>query len=199
MSPASRPGDSADARPEDVRLMELVAAGDPRARSMLAMRLCERVRRVLRGLLGDPRDADDAAQDALVEILASAHGWRGEASVERWADRIAVRTGLRLRRRERRGGIPEDVDPDELRASAAEGTVDDVLPRPLAAYLEQLPTKERQVLFLKHALGYSLPEVAEIVGAARSTTKYRLMSALARLRKVIRRDTAIGRGKGVAS
>lgn len=179
--------------------MALVAAGDERARSMLAMRLCDRFRRLLRGLLGDPRDADDAAQDALVEVLASAHGYRGEATIERWADRIAVRSGLRFRRREQRAPIADGVDPDDLRASPTEPAVGDALPRPLDTYLGQLPTKERQVLFLRHGLGYSLPEVAEIVGAGRSTTKYRLMSALARLRKVIRRDTAIGCGNGGAS
>jgi RNA polymerase sigma-70 factor (ECF subfamily) len=193
---ASRAVEIPGERPEDTRLMELVAAGDARARSMLAMRLCGRMRRVLRGLLGDPRDADDAAQDALVEILASARGYRGEASIERWADRIAVRTGLRFRRRERRAPIVDGVDPDKLRATAPEPAHGEALPRPLVAYLDQLPRKERHVLFLKHGLGYSLPEVAEIVGAARSTTKYRLMSALARLRKVIRRDTAIGRTGG---
>lgn len=174
--------------------MQLVASGDARARNLLAMRLVGRTRRVLRGLLGDARDADDAAQDALVEILAAAHGWRGEGSIERWADRIAVRTGLRFRRRERRDAIA-DVDPDQLRDDDAPAH-DEVLPRPLAAYLDTLPIKERQVLFLKHGLGYSLPEVAEIIGAARSTTKYRLESALDRLRKLIRRDTAIGRPKG---
>jgi RNA polymerase sigma-70 factor (ECF subfamily) len=195
---ASRTVETASPRPEDARLMELVAAGDPRARSMLAMRLSGRFRRLLRGLLGDARDADDAAQDALVEVLSSAHGYRGEASIERWADRIAVRTGLRFHRRERRAAI-DDVDPDEIGAVALEPAHRDDLPRPLLAYLDQLPAKERQVLFLKHGLGYSLPEVAEIVGAARSTTKYRLMTALARLRKVIRRDTAIGRRGGTAS
>lgn len=176
--------------------MALVAAGDPRARSMLAMRLCARVRRVLRGLLGDARDADDAAQDALVEILGAAIGFRGESSIERWADRIAVRTGLRFRRRERRAPIDAAVDPDDTAAAPTELEVGESLPRPLVAYLDRLPTKERQVLFLKHALGYSLPEVAEIVGAARSTTKYRLASALARVRKLVRRDLAIGRAAG---
>lgn len=193
MTTASRTIEGEQERPEDVRLMELVAAGDERAQSMLAMRLSGRFRRLLGGLLGDSRDADDAAQDALVEVLAAAHGYRGDASIERWADRIAVRTGLRFRRRERRGPIA-DVDPDELRSATQSSAIGDALPRPLEAYLQQLPVTERQVLFLKHALGYSLPEVAEIVGAARSTTKYRLMSALERLRKVIRRDTAIGRG-----
>jgi RNA polymerase sigma-70 factor, ECF subfamily len=193
---AKRPAEIASERPEDTRLMELVASGDPRARSMLAMRLCARVRRLLRGLLGDPRDADDAAQDALVEILQSAHGYRGDAPIERWADRIAVRTGVRFRRRERRAAVHAAVDPDQLRSAAPEPAHGDALPRPLVAYLDELPIRERQVLFLKHGLGYSLPEVAEIVGAARSTTKYRLMSALARLRKVIRRETAIGRPGG---
>ncbi|HET6584068.1 MAG TPA: sigma-70 family RNA polymerase sigma factor [Nannocystaceae bacterium] len=198
MSAANRAAEIVGERPEDTRLMELVASGDPRARSMLAMRLCSRVRRLLRGLLGDARDADDAAQDALVEILLSAHGYRGEASIERWADRIAVRTGVRFRRRERRASVDVAIDPEQLRAPAPEPAHGDALPRPLVAYLDELPLEERQVLFLKHGLGYSLPEVAELVGARGSTTKYRLMAALARVRKLIRRDTALGRRGGAS-
>lgn len=181
--------------PEDLRLTQLAASGDPRARNMLAMRLCERIRRLMRGLLRNPQDADDAAQDALVEILGAVGSYRGEGALEHWADRIAIRVGLRFRRRQRRAPTTSALEPEQLHAPAPTAESAEVLPRALADYLDALPDKERRVLFLKHGLGYSVPEVATQVGVARSTTKYRLATALKRIRRAIRRDLALGVGE----
>jgi RNA polymerase sigma-70 factor (ECF subfamily) len=174
--------------------MQLVAAGDPRARNMVAMRLCERVRRIERALLVVHADADDATQDALVAIIRSAASYRGESSLERWADRIAARTGLRFRTRER--GRRTELETEV--AAPAEHDLRERLPRPLSAYLGELPLKERQALFLKHGLGYSIPEIAELTDTARSTVKFWLANALQRVRKSIRRDVAIGPRGGAA-
>jgi len=172
--------------------MARVAQGDPEARRETATRLCERVRRVQRALLLDAQDADDAAQETLIEILRSASSYRGDASLERWADRIAVRTGLRHRRRERRY-LRSEVEPDELAGTKPHDGEVDALPRPLLDYLRGLPDRDRQVLFLRHGLGYSMQEVAEMMESPLSTTKYRLGVALQRVRKAIRRDTICGR------
>ena len=171
--------------------MQLVAEGDARARNMVAMRLCGRVRRVVRGLVGAGADAEDGAQDALLEILRSAGSYRGDSSLERWADRVCVRTGLRSKRRWLRRATAGAYDPDELAAPGLGGP-SDALPRPLQTYLDAIPKRERQVLFLKHALGYTVQEVADMIGAPVSTTKYRLASGLQRVRKQIRRDVAVG-------
>src|SRR5689334_14201723 len=88
----------------DLALMKLVAGGDAHAQRVLAHRLAPRVQRVARRLLANRADADDAAQVALMEILRSAQSYREEASIERWADRIAVRTSLRQVREQRRRG-----------------------------------------------------------------------------------------------
>ena len=113
--------------------MQLVAAGDPRARNMVAMRLCDRVRRIERALLTGRADADDATQDALVAILRSAANYRGESSRERWADRIAARTGLRFRARERSRSTESETDVPTSDAHE----LHERLPRPLAAYLRE--------------------------------------------------------------
>jgi RNA polymerase sigma-70 factor (ECF subfamily) len=176
--------------PQDVRLMELVAQGDPRARNMMAMRLCGRVRRIERALLPDLAGADDAAQEALVAIIGAAKNYRGESSLERWADRIAVRVGLKVRRRERR----LEAAPAVEIAVLPDAGLRERLPRPLTDYLGELPIRERRALFLKHALGYTVPEIAELTQTAHSTVKFWLTNAMKRVRKSIRRDVAIGRG-----
>ncbi|MDC0668006.1 RNA polymerase sigma factor [Nannocystis radixulma] len=93
-------------------------------------RVVAQVRAVARALLGHQADADDAAQKALLEILAGARSYRGDGSVEAWARRIAVRTVLRHVRRERRqpSAVTQVHDePDCLHAP------------PVASPLEDLP------------------------------------------------------------
>src|SRR4051812_17546365 len=63
-------------------------------RDALTRRLWPRVRRLVASFLRGSADADDAAQQALMEILRAMPGFRGEARLESWADRIAVRTAI---------------------------------------------------------------------------------------------------------
>ena len=83
----------------DRRLMELVAAEDPNAQSLLVHRLLPRVRRATRALLRDRADADDATQLCLLEVLRSARTFLATGSIEGWSDRIVIRTTLRQAKR----------------------------------------------------------------------------------------------------
>jgi len=55
-----------------------------------------------------------------------------------------------------------------------------------------LPEAQRQALVLRHALGYGVAEVAELLGVPVDTAKSRLMFGLRALRKAIRRDQLVG-------
>src|SRR4051794_40012117 len=84
----------------DILLMNAVAASDPRAQTQLVKRLTARVRRLTQLLCRPGVDADDAAQTALLEILASARTFRDSTNLEGWADRITARVVGHMRRRE---------------------------------------------------------------------------------------------------
>ena len=183
----------------DLGLMKRVAAGDPHAQRVLAHRLVGRVQRIGRRLLGASPDADDASQVALMEILKSAGGYRDEASVERWADRIAVRAALRHAREQRRPPWRRagQVEAEQAAAvpSAQRGPREET-PRALDEYLAELPSARREVLVLKHALGYTTEEIAELTRHPVGTVKDRLVAARKHLRRLIQRDVKLGtRGK----
>src|ERR1041384_1569404 len=103
---------------DDVELMARVAQGEPAAQLVLVRKLLLRVQRLCRALLRNAHDAQDAAQVSLLEILKSARSFRGDSSLERWADRITVRTALRTSRTEKRAQHAP-VDLDFERTSAA--------------------------------------------------------------------------------
>jgi RNA polymerase sigma-70 factor (ECF subfamily) len=182
--------------------MSLVAASDPVACRTLANRLVNRVHRVSKSILRSPADADDAAQQSLIEILTSAGSYRGESSVERWSDRIVVRTSLRLARsRQKLTAQSEDESALETLVSddrpAAFG---DRAPRPVAKYLAELPEAQRNALVLRHVMGYSVSEIAEMTDVSPNTVKDRLLRGSREMRRLIRRDVAIGTGsKGGAA
>lgn len=167
--------------------------GDRAAQTWLARRVLPKVRKVCRALARSPHDADDAAQMAVLEILRSAHSYRAEASLDHWAGRIAARTALRFLKRERRKS--EAVIPDaerDLPAPSASTSLAESLPRNVQEYLAQLPTAQRDAIVLHHALGYSLDEVAQMTDVSRNTVKGRLRLGTAALKKLVRRESAIG-------
>lgn len=178
---------------DELALVRAVAGGDRRAAERFARRLAPTVRRVARLLLRGG-DADDAAQTCLIELLRAAGGYEGRGSLEGWAHRIAVRVVLRAARRTRDLHAREELRDDLHDAGPAaepERPLDD-LPRPLEHYLDGLADAQRSVLVLRHALGHTVPEIAEICGAPVPTIKSRLLKAQAELRRLIQRDINLG-------
>ncbi|MEX1368957.1 MAG: RNA polymerase sigma factor [Nannocystaceae bacterium] len=176
----------------ELETVRRAAEGDAQAQAWLARRVVGRVRRVARALSRNAADADDAAQLSLMEVLRSAHSYRGEASLDAWVGRIAARTTVRHLARERRKADPVVAQPLALAAPIAPDGLRETLPRDLRDYLDQLPQPQRQAIVLHHALGCSLDEVAEMAQVSRNTIKGRLRLGLATLRKLVRRDRQIG-------
>jgi RNA polymerase sigma-70 factor, ECF subfamily len=182
-------GDEGSSLSREVR--ELRKAPEALA-SALARRLRKRVLRIASALLRHAADAEDAAQVALMEIVKAAPSFRGESSLEAWADRIAVRTSMRFARKRRLVTVKNDssVEPDELHAPAAADWGDE-LPRSIHAYLDELPEARRTVLVLRHAMGYSVDEIAELTGVSVNTVKDRLLQSREQVRRMVRRELAV--------
>lgn len=175
----------------DLQMMRFVAEGDERARRMVAKRLVGRVARLARALMPGHPDAEDAAQLALMEVLRSAPSYRAEGSLERWADRIAVRVILRhaKRERERRGRLERALrerlaSSTSIRSDELSGTASSTLMRLLA----RLPEPRQQALVLKYGLGYSVRELAQLLELPLGTVKDRLMAGKKELRQLLHEE-----------
>lgn len=193
-APADATGELADELARARRLAAATAAGDRQAATAFARRLLPVARRVTRALLGNGSDADDATQSALIELLESARTYAGQGPLEAWARRITVRVALRWLRRGRRLALVADDEHDLHEELPGPG--DDLreqLPRDVGDYLALLPEPQRTALVLRHALDYTLPEIAELTGAPVPTVKSRVLKAATTLRKLIRRDLNLGR------
>jgi RNA polymerase sigma-70 factor (ECF subfamily) len=186
---------SADGRggapgPDDVELMGRVARGDADAQRQVARRLFGRVERLCRSMLRNSEEALDARQVSIVEILRSAHGFRGASSLERWADRITVRTALRLAASERRArGTPVELERDTTHPTHESALL-------ARQYLDALSERQRLVVVMRHSLEYSIEEIAEMTGISQNAVKDRLLRARGNMRRMCRREQLPGRSAG---
>jgi RNA polymerase sigma-70 factor (ECF subfamily) len=179
------------------------ATGDPSALRRLADLLLDRVALTVRYLAGPDPDADDYVQMSMIEILRSVGSFRGESSLETWAEKIAVRTTMRqLKHRRWRGQIVEfDPAPDAVsRAPGADQRLArTALAERLAAHVGTLTPERREVVALRLVLGHSIEEIAELTGAKINTVRDRLAVARRQLRSKIARDPVLREAKELSS
>ena len=113
--------------------------------------------------------ADDAAQDAFVSAIRSLSKYDVCRPFAPWIAKIAVnraRDLLRAERRRRATGLDEDLE------AAGHADASGIL---LA--VASLPREQREAVVLHHVLGFTLREVAEIVGTPEGTVASRLGAA----------------------
>ncbi len=179
---------------EDLALAQAAASGDPDAASRFVTRALGTVRRVVRSIIADRTEADDALQLALLEVLHAAKSYRGEGSLEGWIRRIASRAVLRHARKTRSSRLRStSSDLHEARTGQAMNmTVLESLPRPLEHYLGSLPAVQREALLLRHAAGHTIVEIGDITDAPIPTVRSRIKKAQQELRRLIQRDLNLG-------
>jgi len=180
--------------PTDVDLAHAAADGDTLAQQITAERLYDRIRTAVRYLSADHRDQDDWVHVVLVEILRSLGTFRGDASLESWANRIVFRKTMQLLKQSRRRDqlIGRDSDIPASAASTHPGTGVDpmriLMRRHLARILRILSTERRTAIVLRLVYGYSIDEIARITRAPHNTVRQRLRRGRRQLRAAIAKD-----------
>ena len=172
----------------DWGLMRAVAEGDRPAQRRLAERLLPEMRRVVSKIVRGP-DLDDAVQVCLIEVLRAAKNYRGEGTIEAWAQRVAVRRAIRFWKKEQRNRELADGSLSEnVAAEASDRTTIESLPRPIEHYLEQLSEVQRVAIVLRHGFGYSLVDIGEMTDTDPNTVKARLLHGRRKLRAMVATD-----------
>jgi RNA polymerase sigma-70 factor (ECF subfamily) len=193
MSRAAPAIDWAERRRADLELATRCLAGDQGAQRALFRRELERVHHVLARVLGPRRDLEDLVQEAFIQIFRSLTGYRGEAQLSTWCDRVAVRVAYAYLERRRIATVTLEAvaDPVDGDASVEQRALDREAARRLYAALERLELKQR-VAFALHVIdGRPIDEVAELVGASRTAIKTRVWRAERELRRRAAKDPVL--------
>ncbi|MDR3440907.1 sigma-70 family RNA polymerase sigma factor [Telmatospirillum sp.] len=171
-------------------LMSQVADGNASAFEVLARRHMRRALAIAQGVVGNPSDADEIAQEAFMRVWEFAGRWTpGRAQFTTWLHRIVLNLSLDRRRKpqwvafEAVGEVADDREPSATetvarreRESAIERAMRKIPPRQRAAislfYFEGLSGKAAS-----DALGISVAAFEQLLLRARRAIKAELATA----------------------
>jgi len=142
---------------------------------VLCTRHAARAERIALHVLGNPEDAADAAQEALVKLVRRLHSYRGESQFTTWFHRLVVNTckdvaQARWQSERRLEHLVTDEreadDGDPVRALVTGETR-----RELGRCLAELPPAQATVVALKDALDFGFDEISTVTGLPVGTAK----------------------------
>ena len=175
----------------DAELVRLAQEGDLEAFAEIVGRHERRLRIVLLRILDDPRDVEEAVQDAFVQAWRNLDRYRAEAALFTWLYRIGVNAALARTRRKRHPTSGLESLPDEGAPQVAR----DLLPEPSAeandlrtrvlGSLAQLPFEYREAVVLRDLAGLSNEEVATALDVSLAAAKSRIHRGRLQLRDLL--------------
>jgi RNA polymerase sigma factor (sigma-70 family) len=168
--------------PDMASLAGRANSGDSAALDELLAELRPQVVQTARLVVGSGSwAAEDAAQEALLEISRGIGKLRDPAAVRTWALRIATRSALKVARRERL-----------LRRRSADGIEELQAPAPaegrefaLKQAFDRLPPRLRVTAVLRLQVGLSEAETAAVLDSSVGTVKSNLHDARRRLTQML--------------
>ena len=135
---------------------------------------------------GDPALADDLMQESYVRYLCASRPElflaEGEVAARRYLFRIATNLLRDYWRRPRAASI-EDLPEEFFAASASSAQSDSVAV--LSPALALMRPRDRQLLWLAHAEGYTHREIAEITGLATASIRLLLFRARHKIARLL--------------
>jgi RNA polymerase sigma-70 factor (ECF subfamily) len=176
---------------QDRQLVDAVIAGDRDAYRTLVDREAGAVIGTCNRIIGDPGEAEDAAQEAFLQAYRALATYRGEAPFGAWLRRIAIRVAV-ARASAKPDAIRLDADPLDRRAAALAAdddpeaeAIDAEWRAGLVDAIGCLPEPQRRVILLRFFEDRSLQEIAALTGHPLGTVKSRLHRGLLGLREQI--------------
>jgi RNA polymerase sigma factor (sigma-70 family) len=168
--------------PSTVALASRANAGDSAALNELLAELRPLVVRTARLIVGSGSwAAEDAAQEALLDISRGIDTLRDPRAARTWALRVATRRALKVARRERLLRLRTTPGVEELRTTtSSEGRE-----AALKQAFDRLPPRLRATAVLRLQAGLSEVETAAVLGCSVGAVKSNLHDARKRLTHVL--------------
>lgn len=175
-----------DGRPQLDALIMTVGDGEAGAFDQLYRELAGPVYRTALSVLRDPAQAEEVAQEVLLEVWRTAGRFDpAKGTAEAWVLTMARRRAIDRVRSAAAGTARERRD-SRIQASwdQVSEAVQEILDRERLTYsLQQLTGPQRQVIMLAFYGGHTYTEVATILGIAVGTVKSRIRAGLTRMRE----------------
>ena len=180
----------------DRELVERAQSGDESAYAALALRIADRMYAAAHHILHDTGRAEDATQQAMIDIWRMLPQLKDPDRFQAWAYRIVVRAAYAEAKRQRLWGLggASIGEQPAFAPDHASGVADrDQLQRGF----QRLPLDHRAVVVLKHFAGLSNDEIATALDIPEGTVRSRLHYSLKTLRAALEADARTTREAGM--
>jgi RNA polymerase sigma factor (sigma-70 family) len=161
----------------------LAGEGDRDAFERLYRRHGSRIYGLARRMAGVEK-ADDLTQDVFVRAWEKLHTFRAESRFGTWLYRLAI--NLIVEDRRKGANAWRQVDDENAIGNIAVRPFNTQVAVDLAAAVDLLPPRARQVFLLHDVEGYKHHEIGKLVGIAVGTSKGQLHRARMSLRRYLR-------------
>jgi RNA polymerase sigma-70 factor, ECF subfamily len=194
-----KPAAKAQGIPDDRELVRRAQGGDKEAFEELVRRHQHRVFAVAGGILRRREDVEDIAQQVFIKAYFSLKRFDQRAAFSTWLYKITVNECWDLlRKRKARPLVYEsdfnDEQSSQFSALERESTGGPDASERLAMrqrldnMLDQLEPRDRSMLVLKEVEGFSVEEIADLLGLNANTVKVRLFRARRKIVEYARRE-----------
>jgi RNA polymerase sigma-70 factor (ECF subfamily) len=178
---------------DDLTLIDRFQNGDRSAFEEIVLKHQDKIYNLCRYMLGNPQDAEDAAQDVFLKAFQALPRFQPEASLSTWLYRIATNTCIDRKRKpiwESLFGISREGeqlvhDPASDAPSPEKLYQSREISKALQKGLETLSPKLRAIIVLKEIEELSYEEIAETLDISIGTVKSRIARAREELQKIM--------------
>ncbi len=180
---------------EEGELIARAKRGDPEAFEQLMLAHQNKVYSLCLRMVGNPEDAQDAAQEAFLNAWRALPSFKGDSSFSTWLYRLASNACIdHLRKRKRRSQVEDarSLEDEERPWEPADHQADPALQlerqearRAVEEGLQSLSDPHRQVLVLRELQGLSYQEIGQALDLDPGTVKSRIARARLALKKIL--------------
>lgn len=172
----------------DENLMERVQRDDEDAYRSLVERHVQRMHRIALRILNNETQAEDAVQDAFLQVWVKRAKWRNEgARFSTWLYRVVFNRCLDIKRRRREVALKDDYDHPDDCADAVSVIHEGEIAARLRSAMSMLPEQQYMALMLYYHESYNAREVSEILAIKTNAVESLLKRGRRNLREHLKR------------
>jgi RNA polymerase sigma-70 factor (ECF subfamily) len=168
-------------RETEIELVEGCIRNDRKAQKKLYYKYCNAMYTIALRILKNEDDADDALQEAFIQVFKDINTFRRESTIGAWIKTIVIRSALR---KLKKNVFIEEINDNTLNIPDQQSCA------LTGEYIEKtilsLPPGYRTVFLLIEVEGYSHKEVAEMLKISEGTSKSQLFYAKRHLRALLK-------------
>jgi len=143
--------------------------------------------------IGSSEDAEEVAQDALIQVFHKIHQFEGRSAFKTWLYKIVQnycrnRVAKLARKRESKEEYQKQVI--DVESGYAEEPKNSLVAEKVEISMNKMKEKEREILVMKFTTGLTIQEISEVMEIGLSAAKMRLYRALDSFKQIYTKETA---------